>query len=192
MGSAASGRSPTGNHHAANAARGALRRSAALATSSAASRPHAKSASALTTRVGPNAWDTDRLTGASCPTRVFFTMAAKVIIATRGSPCAAGSVAATRGLARLIGEREFSVLFHEGSREHLHVSLICENAILLILFDGKTTLGLVRLRVRRLSPELEPIFEEIHARSEALQGAVLGSTGDLAGITDDEIDALLR
>ena len=105
---------------------------------------------------------------------------------------AAGSVAATRGLARLIGEREFSVLFHEGSREHLHVSLICENAILLILFDGKTTLGLVRLRVRRLSPELEPIFEEIHARSEALQGAVLGSTGDLAGITDDEIDALLR
>ncbi len=104
---------------------------------------------------------------------------------------AAGNVAATRGLARLIGEQEFSVLFHEGTRDHLHISLVCEDAILLIQFDARTTLGLVRLRVRRVSPELEPVLEEIRARSVALEGALLRSTGALAGITDDEIDALL-
>ena len=105
---------------------------------------------------------------------------------------AAGSVAAIRSLARLIGEQEFSVLFHEGKREHLHISHITENAILLIHFDGRTTLGLVRLRVRAVASELAPIFEGIHARSEARDRAVPRSSGTLGGITDDEIEALLR
>lgn len=38
----------------------------------------------------------------------------------------AGNVAATDGLAKLIGEREFSVLFHEGKRDHIHISIVAE------------------------------------------------------------------
>ncbi|HZI67619.1 MAG TPA: roadblock/LC7 domain-containing protein, partial [Thermoanaerobaculia bacterium] len=34
----------------------------------------------------------------------------------------AGNVAATDGLARILGEREFSVLLHEGEKENIHVS----------------------------------------------------------------------
>jgi len=105
---------------------------------------------------------------------------------------AAGSVAATRGLARLIGESEFSALHHEGSREHLYLSHVSENAILLIHFDARATLGLVRLRARAASSELAPILEEVDARPGGREGALLVAGGNLAGITDDEIDALLR
>ncbi|HKF42157.1 MAG TPA: roadblock/LC7 domain-containing protein, partial [Thermoanaerobaculia bacterium] len=34
----------------------------------------------------------------------------------------AGNVAATDGLARLIGEKEFTILFHEGEKDNIHIS----------------------------------------------------------------------
>ena len=55
----------------------------------------------------------------------------------------AGNVAATDGLAKLIGEREFSVLFHEGQRDHIHISIVAKRAILLVIFDERSSLGLV-------------------------------------------------
>src|SRR5262245_41939240 len=144
----------------------------------------------------------DRLLASSGAKTVFLTNGNGEQIAAAGSVAgvdstslgslAAGSVAATRGLAKLIGEQEFSVLFHEGTREHLHITHVAQHAILLIHFDARTTLGLVRLRARTVSSELAPIFEEILARSEARKGALLTSNGTLAGITDDEIDRLLR
>ena len=63
----------------------------------------------------------------------------------------AGNVAATDGLAKLIGEREFSVLFHEGQQDHIHISIVGRRAILLVIFDDRSSLGLVRLRVKRAS-----------------------------------------
>jgi predicted regulator of Ras-like GTPase activity (Roadblock/LC7/MglB family) len=62
---------------------------------------------------------------------------------------AAGNVAATEGLAELIGENEFSTLFHEGRSESLHISLISNKVILLVIFDEHSSLGLVRLRVEQ-------------------------------------------
>ena len=73
----------------------------------------------------------------------------------------AGNVAATDGLAKLIGEREFSVLFHEGQRDHIHISIVAKRAILLVIFDERSSLGLVRLRVKRSSQEMEQTFEEM-------------------------------
>lgn len=80
---------------------------------------------------------------------------------------AAGNVAATDGLARLIGEREFSVLFHEGRRDHIHISVVTGHYILLIIFDNRSSLGLVRLRVRQATPRIETVFNSIHARQQA-------------------------
>jgi len=57
----------------------------------------------------------------------------------------AGSFAATRQMAELLGEKEFSVLFHEGENENIHVSLASERALLVIVFDDRTTIGMVRL-----------------------------------------------
>ncbi len=101
----------------------------------------------------------------------------------------AGNVAATDGLAKLIGEREFSVLFHEGQRDHIHISIVAKRAILLVIFDERSSLGLVRLRVKRASGEMGQIFEEIEQKKES------GPEAEAAGspfseITDEDIDAL--
>src|SRR6187455_2382289 len=82
----------------------------------------------------------------------------------------AGNVAATDGLAKLIGEREFSVLFHEGQRDHIHISIVAKRAILLVIFDERSSLGLVRLRVKRANQELEQIFEEMLRKTEKAAG----------------------
>ena len=99
----------------------------------------------------------------------------------------AGNVAATDGLAKLIGEREFSVLFHEGQQDHIHISIVAKRAILVVIFDDRSSLGLIRLRVKRASVELEGIFETM-AEKESTAGA--GSPSPFSEITDEDIDAL--
>jgi len=103
----------------------------------------------------------------------------------------AGNVAATDGLARLIGEREFSILFHEGERDNIHISIVAQRVILVVIFDERTSLGLVRLQVRRAMSELEKIFEEI-ARKAEKEKQVLAADFDspFAEITDEDIDRL--
>ena len=102
----------------------------------------------------------------------------------------AGNVAATDGLAKLIGEREFSVLFHEGKQDHIHISIVAKRAILVVIFDDRSSLGLTRLRVRQASGDLEKIFEAMAQRNQ--QGGGLGSAvaSPFSEITDEDIDAL--
>ena len=78
----------------------------------------------------------------------------------------AGNVAATDGLARLIGEKEFSVLFHEGERDNIHISIVGKRVILVVIFDERSSLGLVRLRVKKASTELENVFNRILEKVE--------------------------
>jgi predicted regulator of Ras-like GTPase activity (Roadblock/LC7/MglB family) len=73
----------------------------------------------------------------------------------------AGNVAATDGLANLLGEREFSILFHEGEKDNIHISVVAGRIILVVIFDDNSSLGLVRLRVRRSSGQLERLFQSI-------------------------------
>ncbi len=70
----------------------------------------------------------------------------------------AGSFASTREIARLVGEPEFSVLFHQGKRDHIHMSLVGDRSILVVVFDDRTTIGMVRLYAKEASAELEKIF----------------------------------
>ena len=71
----------------------------------------------------------------------------------------AGSFASTKEIARLVGEPEFSVLFHQGKRDHIHMSLVNERTILVVIFDDRTTIGMVRLYAKESSEELNRIFE---------------------------------
>jgi len=66
----------------------------------------------------------------------------------------AGSFASTREIARLVGEPEFSVLFHQGKRDHIHISLVGERSILVVIFDDRTTIGMVRLYAKECGDEL--------------------------------------
>ncbi|MEM1250004.1 MAG: roadblock/LC7 domain-containing protein [Acidobacteriota bacterium] len=101
----------------------------------------------------------------------------------------AGNVAATDGLAKLIGEREFSVLFHEGKQDHIHISIVAKRAILLVIFDDRSSLGLVRLRVKRASNEMEAIFDNMSTKT-AEQPEVPAAASPFSEITDEDIDAL--
>ena len=101
----------------------------------------------------------------------------------------AGNVAATDGLAKLIGEREFSVLFHEGQRDHIHISIVAKRAILLVIFDERSSLGLVRLRVKRATAEMDKIFEAMLQKGEK-SAAGQAPSSPFAEITDEDIDAL--
>jgi len=103
----------------------------------------------------------------------------------------AGNVAATDGLARLIGEKEFSILFHEGERDNIHISIVAQRVILVVIFDNRSSLGLVRLRVRRATADLEKIFEEIARKAEREKEALpLEFESPFAEITDEDIDRL--
>ena len=101
----------------------------------------------------------------------------------------AGNIAATGGLAKLIGEKEFSILFHEGEKDNLHISIVGGRVILVVLFDSRSSLGLVRLRVKKSSEELSAIFEKLMKKAEEKEkrGA---SDFPFAEITDDDIDSL--
>ena len=71
----------------------------------------------------------------------------------------AGSFASTKEIARLVGEPEFSVLFHQGKKDHIHISLIEERTILVIIFDDRTTIGMIRLYAKEVGDTLKRIFE---------------------------------
>ncbi len=102
----------------------------------------------------------------------------------------AGNVAATDGLAQLLGEREFTILFHEGQRDNIHISVVAQRIILVVIFDDNSSLGLVRLRVRRANGQLERIFESIlNPAPEAPAAAEKNGDGPLE-ITDDDINRL--
>src|SRR6202171_1611293 len=115
----------------------------------------------------------------------------KGLDATSLASLTAGNVAATDGLAKLIGEKEFSILFHEGERDNIHISLVAQRVILVVIFDDRSSLGLVRLRVKKASAELEKIFEVLLRKSEEERGN-LSSRFDspFAEITDEDIDSL--
>jgi len=98
---------------------------------------------------------------------------------------AAGNVAATGGMAQLIGEKEFPTLSHEGERESIHISVI-GRLLLIVVFDERSTLGLVKLRSRQVSQQLLTMIEEI------TQVELDEQNSPFAGITDEDIDSLFK
>jgi predicted regulator of Ras-like GTPase activity (Roadblock/LC7/MglB family) len=103
----------------------------------------------------------------------------------------AGNVAATDGLAKLIGEKEFPVLFHEGERDNVYIAIVGQRVILVVIFDEHSSLGLVRLRVRKATQDLEKIFDKIQSKIESEKDRK-DLDSPFAEITDEDIDSLFR
>jgi hypothetical protein len=100
----------------------------------------------------------------------------------------AGATAATGGLAEMIGEDEFPVHFHEGTDSHMHISLIRSRLILVVIFDERSSLGLVRLRVKRAYSQMEDVLDSLKQKQASGEDDV-----DIFGeITDDDIDSLFN
>ena len=100
----------------------------------------------------------------------------------------AGCIAATGGLAKIVGEDEFPIHFHQGERDNLHITLVNGKIILVVIFDDRSSLGLVRLRVKKAALALGKIFEEIQKKAEQEQARGAGSP--FSEITDEDIDNL--
>lgn len=81
------------------------------------------------------------------------------------SLCAA-DFEANAQLAELIGERDFSTLYHQGSNESMYLARVEQNIILVILFDKKTTLGLVRLRTKKAVDGLSTVIRRLYDKLE--------------------------
>ncbi|HVF87590.1 MAG TPA: roadblock/LC7 domain-containing protein [Pyrinomonadaceae bacterium] len=101
---------------------------------------------------------------------------------------AAGNVAATGGMARLIGEKEFPTLSHEGERESIHICII-GRVLLVVVFDERSSLGLVKLRVKQASRELAIIFDDMTRISKEKSES---EDSFFAEITDEDIDSLFK
>ncbi len=98
---------------------------------------------------------------------------------------AAGNIAATGGLANLIGEKEFSILFHEGERDNMHLSVVGERLILVVVFDRRSSVGLVRLRVRQASARFDDVMMAALAASDAEDGGI-------EELTEADIESLFK
>ncbi len=103
------------------------------------------------------------------------------------SALVAGSFAATKEMARLLGEEEFSVLFHQGAKDNIQLSLVGDRTLLAVIFDDKTTVGMVRLYANELAKKLGQVFDEIHTRKPEAGGEKMDKAfGDkAAGRLDD-------
>lgn len=111
------------------------------------------------------------------------------IDATSLASLTAGNIAATGGLAKLVGEKEFAIQFHEGEKDNIHISIVGSRVILVVIFDQRSSLGLIRLRVKKASTALAEIFEEIGEKHK-VQANGHDRTNPFAEITDDDIDNL--
>ena len=99
----------------------------------------------------------------------------------------AGNIAATGGMAKLLKEQEFATQFHEGEKANIHIQLVGNRVILVVIFDARSSLGLVRLRVKKASEELNSIFEGLLRKVQEP-----GRDSPFAEITDEDIDNLFN
>ena len=88
------------------------------------------------------------------------------------SALAAGAFASTKEIARLVGETEFTVLFHQGEKGHIHVSHVDTDTLLIAIFNNNTTVGLVRHWSQEAERKIAKVMEESRTgnREEKMAG----------------------
>lgn len=99
---------------------------------------------------------------------------------------AAADFDASDQLAGLLGEQEFTSLYHQGVNGSMYLSEIAGVAILAAVFDRRTTLGMVRLKTREVVPPLVKLLTDLGAREDE-EGRLDASFADDAA---SEIDRL--
>ncbi|MHC4455592.1 MAG: roadblock/LC7 domain-containing protein [Planctomycetota bacterium] len=60
---------------------------------------------------------------------------------------ATGNFGAVAAMAKLVGEEEFSLLFHKGKEENLHFAKINNRLLLITTFGSEISLGLLRMKI---------------------------------------------
>ncbi|MCP4680452.1 MAG: roadblock/LC7 domain-containing protein [Deltaproteobacteria bacterium] len=66
----------------------------------------------------------------------------------------AGMFSATREVARMVGENQFSILLQQGEKRHIHISLVTDSAMMVIVFEDYQRIGRVRHEARKTGEKL--------------------------------------
>lgn len=101
---------------------------------------------------------------------------------------AAGNVAATSSMAKLIGEEAFPSVVHEGERESIFIAVI-GRSLLVVVFDERSTVGLVKLRSKKATHEIAAVLEDI--KNDSISRKVREEMF-FDEITDEDIESLFR
>ena len=72
---------------------------------------------------------------------------------------AAGNFGAVSAMAQMIGEEDFSLLFHKGEKESIHFSKVLDDFLLIIIFGHEISLGLLRLKVTESIEKIEKVLK---------------------------------
>lgn len=72
---------------------------------------------------------------------------------------AAGNFGAVSAMAQIVGEDEFSLLFHKGNKECLHFSKVMTDLLLITIFGHDLSLGFLRLKVAETTKMIEKILQ---------------------------------
>src|SRR5687767_9988931 len=96
------------------------------------------------------------------------------LVTRRGEPVGTSieSFAATKEMARLLGESEFTIMFHQGARDSIQLQLIGDRTLLAVLFDERTNMGLVRFYAQETCQHIDQVLIEIAARPPSQQPAL--------------------
>ncbi len=78
----------------------------------------------------------------------------------------AANLAATDGLANIVGEKEFSVLIHQGRQRSLFISDLLKRFSLVLVFDASASAGMVRYKCKRTTQMLEDVIRDYQRRME--------------------------
>ncbi len=105
------------------------------------------------------------------------------------SLCAADFEANSQ-LAKLIGEKDFSTLYHQGADDSMYLARVAEHIILVVLFNKRTTLGLVRLRVKKAVEGLNSILTQLFDKLEYENEDLNEFDEEFADELNKEIDSL--
>ncbi len=103
----------------------------------------------------------------------------------------AADFSANDQLATLIEEDEFSSLFHQGRKESMYLADVGGRVILVVLFDSRTTLGLVRIKIKGAVAGLRLVFEDVFGRAATGKPSAELESGFMDE-AEDEIDRLFR
>ncbi len=117
---------------------------------------------------------------------IVITGSAEDIDCTALASLAAANLAATDGLAALVGEREFSILVHQGHRRSLYISDLLKRFSLVVVFDASSSLGLVRWKSKRAAALLEDVIRDFQRKRQKSESAP-----EYPRFSDEEIESLL-
>ena len=101
---------------------------------------------------------------------IVLDMAGHIIASCKSKDCthdiyslaalAAGNFGAVSAMAQIVGEEEFSLLFHKGADENLHFSKISEELLLIATFGNEVSLGFLRMKISESLNVIRSIFIE--------------------------------